>query len=180
MRLLKILEMSAKVLCVFGVLIFAYGYRNQVLSVEYCLYSSMIVAVIFLLLCRTKKSVIYELNKDVFCGIGKRFLYLALLVVGFAGVIHLTTYAAAEETGESVNELEDGTDEGHLRVILYDEYGRKILIKEGESWEIEKDIALSVPIDELQTGEGRIAICYESKSSDARKSYSFDVVKETD
>ena len=179
-RLLKILEMSAKVLCVFGVLIFAYGYRNQVLSVEYCLYSSMIVAVIFLLLCRTKKSVIYELNKDVFCGIGKRFLYLALLVVGFAGVIHLTTYAAAEETGESVNELEDGTDEGHLRVILYDEYGRKILIKEGESWEIEKDIALSVPIDELQTGEGRIAICYESKSSDARKSYSFNFVKETD
>jgi len=175
--LLKSLEVSAKVLCALWVLIFAYGYRNQVLSVQYCLYSSMIVAVIFLLLCRTKKSVIYELNKDVFCGMGKRFLYLVLLVAGFAGMIHLTTYAAAEETGDSVNGLEDGTGEERLMVTLYDEYGRKILIKNGASWEIEKDIILTIPIDELELGEGKISVHYETERNDVEKNYSFGIVK---
>ena len=137
---------------------------------------------VFLLLCRTKRNVIYEWNKDVFCGMGKRFLYSFLLVMGLAGMLRLTTYAAEKKgkTDEMVKEPENVTGEERLRVTIYDEYGRKILIRDGASWEVQNDIVLSFPIDELQIGEGKISVCYESKSSDARKIYSFDIVKETE
>ena len=83
-------------------------------------------------------------------------------MVGLAGMSRLTTYAAEEE---------------QLRVTLYDEYGRKILIKDGASWGIEKDIVLTIPIEELETGEGKISVHYESESSDMNKDYAFGIVK---
>ena len=161
-RMQKALEYVAKTLCALLLLLFAYGYQNRGVDRHYCLCFAVMVSIVFLLLCRTKRSILYELNKDVFCGMGKRFLYLVLLVVGLAGMSRLTTYAAEEE---------------QLRVTLYDEYGRKILIKDGASWGIEKDIVLTIPIEELETGEGKISVHYESESSDMNKDYAFGIVK---
>ena len=130
-----------------------------------------------MLLCRKRTSVIYELNKDIFCGMGKRFLYLTLLVVGLAGMIRLTTHAAKEKVGEIEDVSEDRTVEQRLRATLYDKYGRKILIKYGSCWEVEEDILMSIPLDELESGEGEISICYRSEPDDVSKVYSFCVVK---
>jgi len=100
-----------------------------------------------------------------------------LLVVGLAGMICLNTQAAGEKVGEVEDALEDETVEQRLRITLYDEYGRKILIKDGSYWKVEEDILLLIPVDELEYGEGEISICYKSESEDECKFYSFSVVK---
>ncbi len=177
-RLLRAFIFACKIVCAFLILYFAYCHQYG--DLNYALYLIWILGITFLILCRKRASVIYEINKDVFCGMGKRFLYLALLVVGFASMIRMTTHAAKEKEGEISNTVGIDIAKERLKLTIYDEYGRKLLIKDGANWEIEKDIVLSVPIDELETGEGKISVCYESESGDARKGYSFCVVKEAD
>lgn len=176
-HLLRMVVLMGKVLCALLILLLAYGYRYKEMNADYYLYTVMAVVAVFLLLCHAKKSVLYELNKDIFCGMGKRFLYLFLLVGSMAGTSRLTTYAAEENAGEIVEELEDNEDKERLRVVIYDEYGRKILVRDGASWEIEKDIILAIPIDELEMGEGKISVCYESELGDADREYWFGVIK---
>lgn len=174
-RLQRAIVSACKIVCAFLILYFAYCYQYG--DLDYPLWLIWICGILFLLLCCKKTSVIYEVNKDIFCGMGKRFLYLMLLVVGLAGMIHLTTHAAEEKENGSAEVLEDVTTEQRLRVTLYDEYGRKILIKDGSCWEVEEDIRLSIPVDELESGEGEISICYKSEQEDVNKFYSFYIVK---
>ncbi len=166
---------ACKIVCAFLILYFAYCRKYG--EVDYPTGLIWISGITFLLLCRKKTSVIYEINKDVFCGMGKRFLYFFLLVVGVAGMLRLTTQAAGEKVGEIEDTLEDRTVEQRLRTTLYDEYGRKILIKDGSYWEVEEDILLLIPVDELEFGEGEISICYKSEPEGVSKIYSFYVVK---
>ena len=166
---------ACKIVCAFFVLYFAYCHQYK--EVDYPLWLIWICGILFLLLCRKRTSVIYELNKDIFCGMGKRFLYLMLLVVGLAGMIRLTTQAAGEKACKIEDALEDGTVEQRLRATLYDEYGRKILIKDGSYWEVEADILLLIPVDELESGEGEISVCYKSEPENECKYYSFCIVK---
>ncbi len=175
MRLQRGSISACKIVCAFLILYFAYC--RQYGDFDYPLWLIWIFGILFLLLCRKRTSVIYEINKDIFCGMGKRFLYFMLLVVGLAGMIRLNTQAAGEKECEIEDVLEDGTVEQRLRTTLYDEYGRKILIKEGSYWEIEEDILMSIPLDELESGEGEISICYRSEQDDVSKVYSFCVVK---
>lgn len=174
MRLQRGSISACKIVCAFLILYFAYC--RQYGDLDYPLWLIWTCGILFLLLCSKKTSVIYEINKDIFCGMGKRFLYLMLLVVGLAGMIHLTTHAAEEKENGSAEVLEDVTTEQRLRATLYDEYGRKILIKDGSCWEVEEDIRLSIPVDELESGEGEISICYKSEQEDVSKFYSFYVV----
>ena len=160
-RMQRTIRFMGKALCALLLLALAYEYQYRRIAMQDCFCLAVAVIVVFLLLCRTGRSVLYELKRDVFCGVGKRFLYLLLLVCGLAGMSRLTTYAAEER----------------LRVILYDEQGRKILIRDGASWEMEKDIVLTIPINELEIGEGEISVCYESESSDVKKNYTFGIVK---
>ena len=166
-----------KVLCALAVLLLAYGYRYKEMHADYYLYSAMVVVAVFLLLCHTKKSVLYELNKDIFCGMGKRFLYLILLVGSMSGMSRLTTYAAEENTSKVVDESEGRAAEERLGVTLYDEYGRKILVRDGASWEIDEDIHMFISLDELELGEGKVSVFYESESGDISKQYSFEIIK---
>ena len=174
-RLLRVFLSACKIVSAFLILYFAYC--HQCGDLDYPLWLIWICGILFMMLCRKRTGVIYETNKDIFCGIGKRFLYLMLLVVGLAGMIRLTTQAAGEKECEIEDVLEDGTVEQRLRTTLYDEYGRKILIKEGSYWEVEEDILMSIPLDELESGEGEISICYRSEPDDVSKVYSFCVVK---
>lgn len=176
MRLQRAFMSACKIVCAF--LILYYAYCHQYRDSDYSLWMIWICGILFLLLCRKRTSVIYELNKDIFCGMGKRFLYLTLLVVGLAGMIRLTTHAAKEKVGEIEDVSEDRTVEQRLRTTLYDEYGRKILIKDGSYWEIEEDILMSIPLDELESGKGEISICYRSEPEEVSKVYSINVVKE--
>jgi len=174
-RLLRVFLSACKIVSAFLILYFAYC--HQCGDLDYPLWLIWICGILFMMLCRKRTGVIYETNKDIFCGIGKRFLYLMLLVVGLAGMIRLTTQAAGEKECEIEDVLEDGIVEQRLRTTLYDEYGRKILIKEGSYWEVEEDILMSIPLDELESGEGEISICYRSEPDDVSKVYSFCVVK---
>jgi len=176
-RLLRAFGLFIKALCAGLVLFLAYGYRKQGLYAENYFYLIFPVVMIFLLLCRPKRNVIYEWNKDIFCGTGKRFLYSLLLVVAFAGMTHLTTYAAEEKSIEESEKAEEAIKTERLKLVIYDGFGRKILIKDDASWEIENDIVLAIPMEELKSGKGKITVCYESDSSDVSKCYSFDIVK---
>lgn len=160
---------ACKIVCAFSILYFAYGHQYG--DLDYPAGLIWICGITFLMLCYKKTSVIYELNKDIFCGMGKRFLYLIVLVVGFAGMIRLTTQAAGEM------EFVYTESEERLKITLFDEYGRKLLIKDGANWEIEEDIILIIPIDELDMGEGKISVHYESGSSDVNRNYSFGIIK---
>ncbi len=176
MRLQKAFMSACKIVCAF--LILYYAYCHQYRDLDYSLWMIWLCGIFLLVLCRKRTSVIYEMNKDIFCGMGKRFLYLMLVVVGLAGMIRLTTQAAGEKEDEIEDVLEDETVEQRLRTTLYDEYGRKILIKDGSYWEIEDDILMSIPLDELESGKGEISICYRSEPDDVSKVYSINVVKE--
>lgn len=175
MRLQRAFMSACKIVCAF--LILYYAYCHQYRDLDYSLWMIWLCGIFLLVLCRKRTSVIYEMNKDIFCGMGKRFLYLMLLVVGLAGMIRLNTQAAGEKVGEVEDALEDSTAEQQLRATLYDEYGRKILIKDGSYWEIEDDILMSIPLDELESGKGEISICYRSEPEEVSKVYSFCVVK---
>lgn len=175
--LLKSVGFVVKAMCALLVLFFAYSYQKQGINAEHSLYMASVAMVLFLLLCRTRRNVVYEWNRDVFCGTGKRFLYSFLLVMSLAGMIHLTTYAAEDATDKVVKDAENGTEEERLKVTIYDEYGRKILIRDGASWNVEENILVSIPFEEMETGDGAISVIYENKSHDVRKCYSFYVEK---
>ena len=177
MRLQKACMTMGKTVCAFLILLFAHRYRYCQSETGNYLYYMFGFGIVFLLLCRTRKSVLYELNKDVFCTMGKRFLYLLLLVCALNGMGHLTTYAAEEKKVGLTDASENKTYKEQLKITLYDEYGRKVLVKDGACWEMEKDIVLAVPMDELESGEGMITVCYENASGNVSKQYSFCVVK---
>ena len=85
-------------------------------------------------------------------------------------VVHITSYAARQE--ETVKEMNDMGENSKLKVVLYDNQGRKILIKDGTSWGIEKDIIISIPIEEISEKEGEIVISYTNDEGGEKK-YSF-------
>ena len=174
-RLQKVIMFAGKIICAVLILYFAYCHQYGDLNYSHCLI--WVCGATFIVLCHKRTSVIYEVNKEIFCGIGKRFLYLVFLVLGFAGMFHLTTHASEKKENGYPEGWEDRIVEQRLRTTLYDEYGRKILIKEGSYWEIEEDILMSIPLDELESGEGEISICYRSEPEDVSKVYSFCVVK---
>ena len=176
-RLQRTLGFCAKISCASFVLYFAYGYQKQGGITVYGVCLILILTIIFLLFCRTEKKIMYEWNKDIFCGMGKRFLYSILLVCTMAGMICMKSYAADEKTAETAKTLGTYAETEPLKVVIYDEYGRKLLIKDGASWNIKEDILVSVPFEELETGMGAVSVFYENKSGDVRKCYSFYVEK---
>lgn len=122
---------------------------------------SLFLACFLLVLCKLRKSAVYEVKQDIFCGSGKRILSLAILCPCLIASLHLTSYAAQTK------------EESGLPVTIYDEYRRKILIKDGSSWGVEKDILLSVPVEEISENGGKITIIYTDESGGESKKYTF-------
>ena len=65
------------------------------------------------------------------------------------------------------------TEQDELNVILYDQQGRKLLLKDGVVWKVSEDILLSIPIEELEEAEGKITVLYEDNNSGTVKQYEF-------
>lgn len=152
-----------KIACAALVLVCAYTYRLN--GSASCLFLCVLPGLLLLFLSMRKKTTVYEINRDIFCGSGKRVLYFALLVIGFISILHMTSYAAKDSNEDNrIAELE---------VIIYDSQGRKILIQDGASWEIEEDIMLMIPIEEISESDGKIVISYVSEKSNDIKQYSF-------
>lgn len=126
---------------------------------------SILLLLVLFALCKPKRSVMYEVKQDLFCGSGKRFLGLLLLCMGFLAGGHLTSYAA--QTSDR-NCLENA-----LPITIYDSEWRKLLIREGASWGVEQDIFLSIPFEQISETGGEITIFYTDEYNGTTRKYSF-------
>jgi len=130
---------------------------------------------VLLVSCMKKRFTMYEIKRDIFCGNGRKILYLFFVIIGLMSVVHITSYAARQE--ENVKEMNDVVESSELKVVLYDSQGRKILIKDGTSWGLEEDIIISIPIEEISEREGEIVISYTNDEGGEKK-YSFRCYRE--
>lgn len=169
-RMNQLLLFLIKAGCV-GILLFAaLQYRIQGNSVWFFsifVFGGLLLATIF-----GKKFTTYEMKRDIFCGSGKRILYVLIAVVGLIGFQYIESYAADGENKQNLSGVAAvKSEEEKLNVILYDKCGRKILIKEGESWEIGEDIIMVVPIEEISQNEGEVRVCYTVKEEEKEYVY---------
>lgn len=168
-RINRTLVLTGKVGCACIVLWAACQYRlNE--NVQFVVVA--ILAFSALLPLNTWKRVtMFEINRDIFCGTGKRILYLFLLVTGLISVVQITTYASNQENMKQIEK--DVYEESDLEVILHDSHGRKILIKDGSSWGVEEDIIIRIPIEEIHENDGEILISYTNEGEENDKKYLF-------
>lgn len=104
---------------------------------------------------------IYEVKKEIFCGNGKRVLFCFLIL----GVIfRMMTVSVFAEKKENTEELE---------VTIYDQKGRKLLLKREGIWKVSEDIHIKIPFEELLHTEGRMTILYEDMENETEKKYEF-------
>ena len=176
----KVAALVGKCACICILLACAWGYARW--RQQPVLIGSLTALIVFLILCMRRRFTIYEVKKEVFCGSGKRVLLYILIVFGVLRIMTVSVFAKAggervamevslkavvEEKAEMVEEKEE------LEVIIYDNEGRKILIKEGCSWELRNDIFLSIPLEEISTESGIITVVYTDLKAQKEKVYSF-------
>jgi len=164
----RIISLIGKSIAAFICLVFAYQYetsRNILFFGGFILFLS-----ILLTFCMKKRIAMYEIKRDIFCGNGKRILYIFVVVVGLMSVVHITSYAARQ--GKDNEKINKEVENSELKVVLYDKQGRKILIKDGTSWGLEEDVIIRIPIDEISEGEGKVVISYANDKVGEKK-YSF-------
>lgn len=150
--------------CVCVCLFLAGVWRYQVESDLRYIVMSMISAAIFVVLGKQRKSHVIEIKKEVYCGSGKRMLFYSLFL---AFLLHGLTMPVQADGKDGGNKKAD------LQVIFYDKDGRKLLLKEGAVWQLEEDILLSIPMDQLEKTEGRITLTYENSANGECRQYSF-------
>lgn len=130
------------------------------------IYMCILFAAIFMAFCKRKAIYSWENKKDIFCGAGARvFMGFIAIVSAFGGV---STKAATYEYEKEMNE--SFSDEV-LEVVLYDEYGRNMLIRPGAVWETENDIQFTIPIEEIAGNKCCITISCEEEGM--HRSYTF-------
>lgn len=145
-------------------LYFAYQYSNT-FQTQLLLYAS-ITLVLLIIQCFHRKKEIWQLEKNVYLGRGKKILISIILIA--AATLMLSISGMAKENS-SKNHM--------LDVTLYDHEFRKILIRDGSFWEIEEDILLSISKEEIQNKEGKIVISYDADDMPV-KQYLFLVKRE--
>ena len=119
------------------------------------------------LACRGRGSVVYELEKDVYGCMGSKLL-LPFLVIGLLWSGGISHASAGERTEDSVKQLS---------VTVYDEQGRKLLIRQGSALETEGDILLQLSIKDLEQGTHRVTLSCEDEDG-RKKAYQFQYNKE--
>lgn len=181
-RTFRMLALLGKAACAFGVLLTAYGYR-QAQDIRY-LFLALLSAGLWLISCMGKRITMYEVNRDIFCGSGKRILYFVLLVTGLLIRLQVPSYAAWDGRASDLSIKAEAAPktamkaESRLKVTVYDSQSRKILIQDGAEWGIEEDIMLVIPMEEIEEGNGKITISYMDEEMSRRKEYSFGCYRE--
>ncbi len=125
---------------------------------------SMLSAIVFGILCEQRKSHVLEIKKEVYCGNGKRMLFYTLFLALMFHYLTMPVWADGKRT-------EEGKES--LKIVFYDKEGRKLLLKEGAVWQLEEDILLSIPKEQLEKTSGTITLIYDNTKEGVRKEYRF-------
>jgi len=157
-----------KCIAAIAALLLAYQYETSGRSVF--LYGFILVFVVLLIACDKKRFTMYEIRRDIFCGSGKKILYIWGFAMALISTLHITAYAQKQR--EENTEINCVDEDAELKAVLYDDLGRKILIKAGTCWEAKKDIIISIPIEEISNQEGEVVISYTDDKFKEKK-YSF-------
>lgn len=174
--IMRITDVLCKCILCFGALIYAYRF-NLSMEKNHMWICSILLAV-FLLMSRKRSIYSWENKKDIFRGAGARALMSILVIASaFSGVdISAASYKEHKET--VLNTISQDKMENKLGVILYDEYGRKMLIRPGAVWELEKDIKMTIPVEEISENDCKITVCCEE--GEKQRIYTFLCRKNTD
>lgn len=108
-----------------------------------------IMVVLFLIICRIPRLNAVETKKNIFRGVGSRFLLTFLTCC-----IAMGSYAHAYSSGNS-----------SLNVQLVDEYGRNLLIQDNYELTPKDSLIFSIPCKEMNPGVNTITIRCESGES---------------
>ena len=112
-------------------------------------------------LVKERKHITYEVKKEIIRGEGKKFLYLLILFI-------LSNQAFAMA----------GNKESKLNLVIKDSQNRNILIKDQAVWDVNEDIKLVIPFDELPDGENMIMVICRNHEDSQPKTYEFTYVKD--
>ena len=170
MKLFGFIGLLGKTVCAGLILLSAYRY--QISYADNWLLLGLLLGMVLAISFIHRRVTMYEINRDIFCGNGKRVLYFIMGVSFVVSVIHMTSYAAIDNN-ETANEEE-------LNVILYDSLGRKILIKEGTDWSVTEDIIMVIPVEEISEKCGKIGISYCEKEGGIKKEYLLGCYREVE
>ena len=111
---------------------------------------------------RKRKQITYEVKKEIIRGGGKRFLYLLILFI-----LPNQAFAMA------------GNKESKLNLVIKDSQNRNILIKDQAVWDVNEDIKLVIPFDELPDGKNKITVICRNHEDSQPKTYEFTYVKDS-
>lgn len=155
----KMVDIILKTILAFLILFFAEMFREGTGYGEYSILVMVLLMATFLLLCRSRTVYSWENRKSVYRGMGAKMLLLMVSIFGgmiSAGIVPDRIQAA---------------EHAILDLTLYDNSGRRLLVKPGCVWETEGDIFMSVDEDEVLDKECRITvICENGKET---RQYSF-------
>lgn len=124
---------------------------------------SFVLLLILMLQFPVKKKSLWEKKKSVSCVTVKKLFMNIFLVFNCFAAVFMSGCGRLNSKHEK-----------NLEVTLYDHEFRKILIKNGSYWNIEEDILLSVPKEEICKNKGYIEVVYVSENH-AKKKYRFQV-----
>lgn len=184
--IMKCLDVVCKCILCGGVLVNAYRYARYDKMEQ--LYFCVLAGVIFLMFCKRKTVYSWDNKKDIFRGAGARILMGVITVASaFYGVnskaanydcevVEGQNYDVAkneeyELTKRKGKLIKNDKEENDLYVVMYDEFGRNMLIRPGAVWETENDIHFTIPIEEISNSKCKITISCERE--DVHKYYTF-------
>ncbi len=172
---MKMADISFKIILSLLILYFAGMIAGGTENRETVCCALLLLAVTFVLTCRSRTVYSWENRKSVYRGMGAKMLLLAVIMLG--GLEGNQTQAAerTEETtaGETDGQTETGnrTEENSLGLVLYDEEGRRLLVKPGYVWNVTGDIFMSLDEEEVVGNPCKITVICENGEETRLYSY---------
>lgn len=156
----KVLLYSGQLMLAAGCLFSGFQYRAAG-GIRYFILCSLLF-IVLLLSMRKENIVEYEMKKDIYGCMGRRFLilFLGLYLLGTDGVSY-----AQDRKGEK-------EQNSWNTVTIYDEKGRKLLTRQESTLLTEGNLFLELPVSELQKGIHQITVSCQSADGE-EKQYQF-------
>lgn len=173
--IMRMTDVLCKCILCFGTLIYAYRY-NLSMETNHILICGVLL-IVFLLMSRKRSIYSWENKKDIFRGAGARSLMSILVIASAFSGVDISAASYKKNNEAVLNTTSQEEMENKLEVVLYDEYGRKMLIRPGAVWELEKDIKMTIPVEELSENDCKITVCCEE--GEKKRTYTFFCRKNT-
>ncbi len=157
----NLLRFLKKVFFSFVVLIFGISYR-QTQNEMYLFFMGISLSYLYWIL-KQRKQTVFEIKKEIIRGTGKIIILLLIIVL-----LQNQMCTMAQNKEDKLN------------MLIKDSANRNILIKENCVWELEEDIKLVLPYEQLPEGKNILHVVCTNEEDKTQKSFYFAFRKDAD